>query len=279
VTNPPAGGVRGSWWGVGSTPRPGRINRLVDAASLRVGDVRTAVPRDACRMAAIEIEGMVRRFGTVTAVDGLSLTVQSGEVVGLVGPNGAGKSTTVECLLGLQAPDEGLVRVLGLDPVRSRAELQRRVGAQLQDAALQDRLKVWEALDLFATFHGRRDWTPLLADWGLETRRDAAFGELSGGERQRLFVALALLHEPELLVLDEVTTGLDPQARRDVLDLIAGLPARGVTVLLVTHALEDAARLCDRVAVLVGGRLAALDTPAALQGSGSLEDAYLELTR
>jgi ABC-2 type transport system ATP-binding protein len=251
----------------------------VDAESGRAGDVRAAVARDPCGMGAIEIEGLVRRFGAVTAVDGLSLTVERGEILGLVGPNGAGKSTTVECLLGLQAPDAGRVRVLGLDPLRSRAELQRRVGAQLQDAALQDRIAVWEALDLFAAFHGRRDWAPLLTHWGLESRRDAAFGDLSGGERQRLFIALALLHEPELLVLDEVTTGLDPHARRAVLDLIARLPERGVTVLLVTHALEDAARLCDRVAVMVDGRLAALDTPDALQGSRSLEDAYLELTR
>jgi ABC-2 type transport system ATP-binding protein len=250
----------------------------VDGASGWVGDVRVARLRDACRMAVIEICGLVRRFGALTAVDGLSLTVDRGEVVGLVGPNGAGKSTTVECLLGLQVPDAGRVRVLGLDPARERAVLQRRVGAQLQRAELQDRLKVWEALDLFAAFHGGRDWAPLLADWGLAARRDAAFGELSGGECQRLFIALALLHEPELLVLDEVTTGLDPHARREVLDLIAGLPSRGVTVLLVTHALDDAARLCDRVAVLAGGRLVALGTPAALQGTGSLEDAYLELT-
>jgi ABC-2 type transport system ATP-binding protein len=215
--------------------------------------------------AIIEVSGLRKRYGATVAVDGISLTVQAGEILGIVGPNGAGKTTTVECLEGLRRPDAGTVRVLGLDPRRQGAELRQRIGVQLQQAALPDRLKVWEALDLYASFYRHpADWRRLLEEWGLEAKRDAAFADLSGGQRQRLFIALALVGQPEVVFLDELTTGLDPQARRATWEHVRRVRAKGATVVLVTHFMEEAELLCDRVAIVDRGRVVALDTPAGL---------------
>jgi ABC-2 type transport system ATP-binding protein len=195
------------------------------------------------------------------AVDDVSFAVRTGEIFGLLGPNGSGKTTTVECLEGLRHPDAGRLEVFGMDPRSSRA--RRLVGCQLQDSALPDRLRVWEALRLFSVIApGGPPWESLLDDWGLRPHRDTAFGDLSGGQRQRLFVALALVSRPRLVVLDEMTTGLDPAARRVAWDLVEEVRARGATVLLVTHFMDEVERLCDRVAVLVSGHVVAMGTVA-----------------
>ena len=199
------------------------------------------------------------------AVDDLSFTVERGEIFGILGPNGAGKTTTVEIIEGLRTPDGGTVRVLGLDPRRDRAELRRRVGAQLQESELPEKLKVWEAMELYGSFYDRpADAERLLEDLGLADHRDTRYGKLSGGQRQRLSIALALVGNPEMAILDELTTGLDPNARRDTWELIEQIRDRGVTVVLVTHFMEEAERLADRVALIDGGRLVAIDSPAWL---------------
>lgn len=214
----------------------------------------------------IRVEGLRKHYGSTKAVDGVSFTVERGEIFGVVGPNGAGKTTMVECLAGLREPDGGTVRVLGLDPRSEGRRLRERVGVQLQQAALPDDLKVWEALDLYASFYRRRtaDWRTLLEQWGLEEKRDTRFRNLSGGQRQRLFIALSLVGNPELVFLDEITTGLDPQARRLTWELVREIKARGATVVLVTHSMDEAERLCDRVAIVDGGKIVALDSPEAL---------------
>jgi len=214
---------------------------------------------------AIEVNDLHKFYGPVRAVDGVSFTVEEGEIFGMVGPNGAGKTTTIECVEGLRRPDRGTIRVLGLDPQRDGYELRRRIGVQLQEAALHPRLKVWEALDLFGSFYPRRvDGKALLEQLGLADKRNAAFEELSGGQKQRLFIALALINDPELVFLDELTTGLDPQARRAMWDLVRGIRERGKTVFLTTHYMEEAERLCDRVAIMDRGKIVALDTPENL---------------
>ncbi|HKF74753.1 MAG TPA: ABC transporter ATP-binding protein [Terriglobales bacterium] len=216
-------------------------------------------------MPVIEVDNLRKRYGERVAVDGVSFSVEGGEIFGIVGPNGAGKTTTVECVEGLRTPDGGSIRVLGLDPRRDAVELRRRVGAQLQESALPDRMKAGEALDLYASFYpGPADPGRLLEDVGLTAHRDTRFGRLSGGQKQRLSIALALVGSPEIAVLDELTTGLDPNARRDTWDLIERVREHGVTVVLVTHSMEEAERLCDRVAVIVAGRVVAVDTPAGL---------------
>jgi ABC-2 type transport system ATP-binding protein len=216
-------------------------------------------------MAVIEVQNLRKRYGEHLAVDGVSFAVEGGEIFGIVGPNGAGKTTTVECVEGLRTPDSGDIRVLGLDPRRDRAELRRRLGAQLQESALPDRMRVGEALELYASFYPQpASVRRLLEDLGLADLRRARFGQLSGGQKQRLSIALALVGSPEIAVLDELTTGLDPNARRDTWELIEGVRDRGVTVVLVTHSMEEAERLCDRVAVIVAGRIVALDSPAGL---------------
>jgi ABC-2 type transport system ATP-binding protein len=213
----------------------------------------------------VEVVDLHKRYGDIAAVDGISLSIDAGEVFGIVGRNGAGKTTTVEIIGGLRAPDSGSVRVLGLDPVRDRDEVRQRLGMQLQASELPDRLRVIEALELFASFaRTPADVDALLADVGLEAKRDAGFKTLSGGQRQRLSIALALVGTPELVIFDELTTGLDPSARRDTWRLIETVRERGVTVMLVTHFMEEAERLCDRVAVIDGGRVIDLDRPAAL---------------
>jgi len=191
--------------------------------------------------------------------------VEAGQIFGLIGPNGAGKTTTLECIEGLRTPDHGSIAVLGLDPIRNAAALQARVGVQLQEAQLQKRIKVWEAVDLWASLYPRAlDGARLLEQLGLADKRDAWFMTLSGGQKQCLFIALALINDPELVFLDELTTGLDPQARRTIWDLVRGIRDRGKTVFMTTHLMEEAERLCDRVAIIDRGRIIDTDTPAAL---------------
>src|SRR6476619_1846184 len=215
--------------------------------------------------AAIQVTQLIKRYGALTAVDDISFEVQRGEVFGLLGPNGAGKTTTVECIEGLRAPDGGQISVLGLDPRRDRAELTQRLGVQLQDSQLPDQLRVAEALRLNSAFYRHpADWHALMDTLGLTSKSKTPFGKLSGGQKQRLSIALALLGSPRVAVLDELTTGLDPQARRDTWELIEGVRDRGVTIVLVTHFMEEAERLCDRVALIDHGRVVALDTPARL---------------
>jgi ABC-2 type transport system ATP-binding protein len=216
-------------------------------------------------MPVIEVEHLSKRYRDVVAVDDVSFTVERGEIFGILGPNGAGKTTTVEMIEGLRTPDGGTVRVLGLDPRRDGAELRQRVGVQLQESQLPDKLEVAEALELYGSFYDRpADRRRLLEDLGLADRRDAKFGKLSGGQKQRLSIALALIGNPEIAILDELTTGLDPQARRDTWELIEQIRDRGVTVVLVTHFMEEAERLADRVAVIDAGRLVAIDSPTGL---------------
>jgi len=213
----------------------------------------------------VQVEGLRKVYGATVAVDEVSFEVKEGEIFGMVGPNGAGKTTTIECLEGLRSPDQGTIRILGLDPQRDGKILRERTGMQLQQSNLPDRIKVWEALDLYASFYSKAtDWKELLIRLGLDEKRNTPFSKLSGGQKQRLFIALALLPDPQLVFLDELTTGLDPQARHAIWDLVRDVRAKGKTVLLTTHFMEEAERLCDRVAILNQGRIVALDTPAAL---------------
>ncbi|MEU0578182.1 ABC transporter ATP-binding protein [Streptomyces griseoincarnatus] len=216
-------------------------------------------------MSVIDVTDLRKAYGGRPAVDGVSFSVEEGEIFGILGPNGAGKTTTVECVEGLRVPDSGRVRVAGLDPVADHDEVTRVLGAQLQQSELQPKLTVREALELYASFHRRpADWRPLAERLGLTEKLTTRFAKLSGGQKQRLFIALALIGNPRIVVLDELTTGLDPRARRDTWELIEDIRAGGVTVLLVTHFMEEAQRLCDRIAVIDKGRVAALDTPAGL---------------
>ncbi|MGW2230501.1 ABC transporter ATP-binding protein [Streptomyces formicae] len=216
-------------------------------------------------MPLIEVHDLQKAYGGRTVVDGVSFAVEEGEVFGILGPNGAGKTTTVECVEGLRTPDSGQVRVAGLDPVADHERLTRILGAQLQESELQPKLTVREALELYAAFYPNpADWRPLAERLRLTDKLDSRFGKLSGGQKQRLFIALALIGNPKVVVLDELTTGLDPRARRDTWELIEDVRDSGVTVLLVTHFMEEAQRLCDRIAVIDKGRVAALDSPAGL---------------
>jgi ABC-2 type transport system ATP-binding protein len=257
---------------IGAAP-PGMVGAATRTHALRnhmadlLGSAALArsTPVEAARDPVIRVDGLRKRYGETCAVDGVTFHVEDGEIFGIVGPNGSGKTTTVECLQGLRRADEGRLSVVGLDPRTQGTELRRRIGCQLQESALPERLRVWEALDLFAALAPRaRDWRRLLAEWGLEAKRDAFFHDLSGGQRQRLFVALALVNEPEVVFLDEMTTGLDPAARRIAWDLIAAVRDGGATVVLVTHFMEEAERLCDRLIVLDRGRIVATGTPAGV---------------
>ena len=215
--------------------------------------------------AAVEIAHLRKAYGDVVAVDDVSFSVAEGEIFGILGPNGAGKTTTVECVMGLRSPDAGSIRVLGLDPGQDREELHLIVGAQLQESALPAKLRVGEILDLYQSFYSEpADAGELIDTLGLAGKRKDYYRSLSGGQRQRLSIALALIGRPKIAILDEMTAGLDPQARRDTWDLIEGVRNRGVTIVLVTHFMEEAERLCDRVALIDGGHLAALDSPAGL---------------
>jgi ABC-2 type transport system ATP-binding protein len=213
----------------------------------------------------ISIEGLRKFYGAVKAVDGISFQIQAGEIFGMVGPNGSGKTTTIECIEGLRHPDEGIVRVLGLDPQQEIYALRERTGIQLQSSNLPQRMRVEEALDLFASFYKKSiDWKVLMEELGLADRRRAYYSQLSGGQKQRLCIALALINQPKIVFLDELTTGLDPQARHAIWDLVMEIRARGTTVFLTTHFMDEAEHLCDRVSILNQGRIIALDTPAAL---------------
>jgi ABC-2 type transport system ATP-binding protein len=233
-------------------------------------------------MPIIEVSKLHKAYGGRVAVDEVSFTVDEGEIFGIVGPNGAGKTTTVESVIGLRRPDSGQIRVLGHDPQREPGPVREALGVQLQEGQLPDRLRVGEALDLFASFYrDPADPGALLEMLGLAGHRNQAYKKLSGGQKQRLSIALALVGNPRIAVFDELTTGLDPNARRATWRLIESVRARGVTVVLVTHFMEEAERLCDRVAVIDRGRVIALDTPkgiVAAAGTANLDDAFLALT-
>jgi len=214
----------------------------------------------------IQVAGIRKTYGATVAVDEVSFEVNDGEIFGLIGPNGAGKTTTMECVEGIRKPDRGTISVLGLDPFRQVYKLQDRIGVQLQQAQLQKRIKVWEAVDLWASLYKKKpaDAKRLLDQLGLADKRNAWFMNLSGGQKQRLFIALALINDPEVVFLDELTTGLDPQARRAIWELVRGIRERGKTVFLTTHLMEEAERLCDRVAIIERGRIIDIDTPQRL---------------
>ena len=214
----------------------------------------------------IQASSVRKTYGSTVAVDEVSFEVNEGEIFGLIGPNGAGKTTTMECVEGLRTPDRGTISVLGLDPFNDVYKLQERIGVQLQQAQLQKRIKVWEAVDLWASLYQKDaiDSERLLEQLGLRDKRNAWFMTLSGGQKQRLFIALALVNNPELVFLDELTTGLDPQARRAIWELVRGIRERGKTVFLTTHLMEEAERLCDRVAIIEHGRIIDIDTPQSL---------------
>ena len=213
----------------------------------------------------VQVKGLQKVYGSTIAVDEISFEVFPGEIFGMVGPNGAGKTTTIECVGGLRIPDKGLIRVLGMDPQRDRQILREKTGMQLQQSNLPGRIRVWEALDLYSSFYPCAvEWNTLIANLGLEDKRNTFFSKLSGGQKQRLFIALALLPDPQLVFLDELTTGLDPQARRNIWGLIREVQKRGRTVILTTHFMEEAEYLCDRVAILDHGKIVAMDSPSAL---------------
>jgi ABC-2 type transport system ATP-binding protein len=214
----------------------------------------------------VRVSNFRKTYGRVVAVDEISFDVRDGEIFGLIGPNGAGKTTTMECVEGLRKPDRGAISVLGLDPFRDAYQLQDRIGVQLQQAQLQKRIKVREAVHFWAALYRRQsvEGDRLLEQLGLTDKREAWFMTLSGGQKQRLFIVLALINDPEVVFLDELTTGLDPQARRAIWDLVRGIRERGKTVFLTTHLMEEAERLCDRVAIIEHGRLIEIDTPDGL---------------
>jgi ABC-2 type transport system ATP-binding protein len=235
---------------------------------------------------ALKVTGLRKAYGRKTAVDGLSLSVAEGEVFGILGPNGAGKTTTVECAEGLRRPDGGSIRVFGIDPYRDRAAARRLIGAQLQESQLPDKITVAEAVGLYASFYPEpADTEALIARLGLTEKRNARYRKLSGGQKQRVSIALALVGRPRLVVFDELTTGLDPAARRESWRLVTELRDDGVTVLLVTHYADEAERLCDRVALIQAGRLTACGRPQELiarsgvRGNrATLDDAIVALT-
>jgi ABC-2 type transport system ATP-binding protein len=228
----------------------------------------------------IQATHLRKTYGPTVAVDDLSLDVQEGEIFGMVGPNGAGKTTTIECLEGMRIFDAGEIRVLGLDPVRQERQLRYVVGTQLQKSQLPDQLTVGEVLDLFSSFYPNpAPWPDLLARLGLVEKKNTWVSKLSGGQLQRVFIALALINRPKLVFLDELTTGLDPQARRSIWDLVREVRAGGCTVFLTTHYMEEAETLCDRVAIVDRGKIVALDTPAALVARLGAETHVLFTTR
>jgi ABC-2 type transport system ATP-binding protein len=236
-------------------------------------------------MTVIEVTNLHKRYRDLIAVEDVSFTVERGEIFGIVGRNGAGKTTTVECVGGLRRPDGGSIRVLGMPPHDQR--VRQRLGFQLQETQLHDRIKVGEAMRLFSAFYAEpADWRELVEAVGLSDKLRTPYAKLSGGQKQRLSVALALVGRPEVAILDELTTGLDPEARRDVWGLVRRIRDRGVTVVLVTHLMDEAERLCDRIAVIHRGRVAALDSPSGLVARAvvpgvdrpTLEDAVLALT-
>jgi ABC-2 type transport system ATP-binding protein len=219
----------------------------------------------AIKQAIIQVDGIRKTYGSTVAVADVSFKVYEGEIFGLIGPNGAGKTTTMECVEGGRRPDRGTISIFGLDPFRDRYPLQNRIGVQLQQAQLQKRIKVWEAVDLWSSLYAKTvDAGRLLEQLGLAEKRNSWFMNLSGGQKQRLFIALALINDPELVFLDELTTGLDPQSRRAIWDLVRGIRERGKTVFMTTHLMEEAERLCDRVAIIEHGRIIDMGSPEEL---------------
>jgi ABC-2 type transport system ATP-binding protein len=215
----------------------------------------------------IQVSRICKSYGATAAVSDVSFDVSEGEVFGLIGPNGAGKTTTMECVEGVRRPDAGRVSIMGLDPFRDVYQVQNRIGVQLQQAQLQKRIKVWEAVDLWASLYPKPlNGNRLLEQLGLADKRNAWFMTLSGGQKQRLFIALALINDPEVVFLDELTTGLDPQSRRAIWDLVRGIRDRGKTVFLTTHLMEEAERLCDRVAIIEYGKIIDIGRPEELVG-------------
>ena len=214
---------------------------------------------------AIQVEDLHKNYGSFTAVQDISFSVHHQEIFGIVGPNGAGKTTTIECLEGLRRPDKGLVRVLGLDPQKNRRVLHERIGVQLQESHIASQIKVWEVLDLYTSFYQKSvDYEDLMAKLNLAPSRSTYYSRLSGGQKQRLFIAMSLINDPEIVFFDELTTGLDPQARRVIWDLVREVNDSGKTVVLTTHFMEEAERLCDRVLIMDHGKIVALDTPENL---------------
>ena len=235
---------------------------------------------------AIVVKDLVKRYGSLTAVNGISFEVYENEIFGIVGPNGAGKTSAVECIVGIRNPSSGTVKVLGLDPTKNSSELRELIGIQLQEGSLPYNMKVREALQLFANLYQRpRPVEPLLAQMGIAQKANDFYEKLSGGQKQRLAIALALVNDPKVVVFDELTTGLDPQARRAMWEMVRNIHALGKTVLLITHFMEEAEKLCDRVAFIDEGNVVALDTPANLIQSinsttpdPTLEDVFLSIT-
>ncbi|NIY70385.1 ABC transporter ATP-binding protein [Streptomyces malaysiensis] len=218
-------------------------------------------------MPLIEVSNLRKEYRNHVAVQDVSFSVEEGEIFGILGPNGAGKTTAVECIEGMRKRDGGEISVMGLDPLKDKdlAELRESIGIQLQQSELPPKMKVWEALELYSTFYRDPvDWRELIEEWGLSGKADAAYGSLSGGQQQRLSIALALVGNPRIAVFDELTTALDPHARRETWKLIEKVREQDVTVLLVTHFMEEAERLCDRIAIIESGRVVALDTPSGL---------------
>ncbi len=217
------------------------------------------------RRPVIQVSGIRKTYGSTVAVSDVSFTVNEGEIFGLIGPNGAGKTTTMECVEGVRRPDRGSISILGLDPFRDVYQLQNRIGVQLQQAQLQKRIKVWEAVDLWASLYTKAvDGDRLLEQLGLENKSNSWFMTLSGGQKQRLFIALALINDPDVVFLDELTTGLDPQSRRAIWELVRGIRERGKTVFMTTHLMEEAERLCDRVAIIEHGKIIDIGSPEEL---------------
>jgi ABC-2 type transport system ATP-binding protein len=216
-------------------------------------------------MTVIEVDRLHKKYGAKVAVEDVTFSVEDGEIFGILGPNGAGKTTIVECIEGLRRPDRGSIRVLGLDPQHDRTELRQQVGAQLQESGLPDKITVAEAISLYGSFYrSPADGAALLEVLGLSGQRNRRYRKLSGGQKQRLSIALALIGRPRIAVLDELTTGLDPQARRDTWALVRDIRDTGVTIVLVTHLMEEAERLCDRAMLVTAGRVSANDSPSRL---------------
>ncbi|MFA5015547.1 MAG: ABC transporter ATP-binding protein [Actinomycetota bacterium] len=217
------------------------------------------------KKAVVLVKNLKKSYGKIKAVDDISFEVYNEEIFGLVGPNGAGKTTAIECIEGLRKPNSGDLTVLDLNPTSNGRALRNMIGIQLQESQLPARLKVWEAVSLFSSFYRKNiESGPLLRDLGLEEKKNSYFDKLSGGQKQRLFIALSLINDPELIFLDELTTGLDPQARRTTWDLISSVRNKGKTIFLTTHFMEEAEKLCDRVAIMDKGKIIALDTPGNL---------------
>ncbi len=220
----------------------------------------------------IEVNEIIKQYGSVRAVGGVTFHVEEGEIFGIVGPNGAGKTTTIECIEGLRKPDSGSVQLLGYVPWQDRLEVAERIGVQLQESALPLRIRVQEALDFFGSLYAECEDSQVLLDrLGLAAKSKATFTKLSGGQKQRLFIALALVNKPQVVFFDELTTGLDPHARRSMWDMVRQIRDQGTTVFLTTHFMEEAERLCDRVLIMDEGKIVALDTPEALIRSLGVE--------